>query len=284
MIKNIVLSSGSIYGISYLGCLKILEEKKLLDNFENIIGCSVGSMFSLCICLDYKYNDLIKIFKKVDINIFNDIQYDNIINFTNTYGFQKGDRIINILKILVKAKMDTPEITFKDLYEKTKKNLIICTTCLTTSSTEYFDYKNTPLMNVIDAIRMSIAIPFLFEPIKYKDKLYVDGALLNSYPIDYFNDTKETLGILIDYKNENKIQNIEDYCLSVIFCSLKNIKKSMYEKYQNNTILINCNNECDSIDFSISHEKKMCLVEDGFNCTKEYIESESFKAVFCKED
>ena len=27
MIKNIVLSSGSIYGISYLGCLKILEEK-----------------------------------------------------------------------------------------------------------------------------------------------------------------------------------------------------------------------------------------------------------------
>ena len=58
----------------------------------------------------------------------------------------------------------------------------------------------------------------------------------------------------------------------------------MYEKYQNNTILINCNNECDSIDFSISHEKKMCLVEDGFNCTKEYIESESFKAVFCKED
>ena len=37
MIKNLVLSSGSIIGISYLGCLQILEKRNMINNIENIL-------------------------------------------------------------------------------------------------------------------------------------------------------------------------------------------------------------------------------------------------------
>ena len=53
MIKNLVLSSGSVKGLSFIGAYKILETNNLLDNIENILGSSIGSVFGLCLCLGY---------------------------------------------------------------------------------------------------------------------------------------------------------------------------------------------------------------------------------------
>ena len=57
MIKNLVLSSGSIIGISYLGCLQILEKRNMINNIENILGCSVGALFGLYLSLGYNSNE-----------------------------------------------------------------------------------------------------------------------------------------------------------------------------------------------------------------------------------
>ena len=277
MIKNLVLSCGGVAGITYIGCLQILYKNKLLDNLENVLGCSVGSMFSLFICLGYTYEELYKLMLNIDINIINDIDYEDITNFVHKYGFSSGNKIIKILKIIVKAKLEKEDITFRELFEKTNKNLIIASTCLNSSKVEYFSFKDNPDMLVLDAVRMSISIPFLFHPFKYKDKLYVDGALLNGYPIDYFKDNiDETLGILINNDNDVLIKNLEDYTLSVLFCGLMNNKKFMYEKYRENTILVSIQSELDCINFFLSKEDKERLIKCGNNCCMKYLESDFF--------
>ena len=88
MIKNLVLSSGSIIGISYLGCLQILEERNLVENIENILGCSVGALFGLYMCLGYNSSELHQILKKVNFSDLTNIEYDDIINFTENLGLQ----------------------------------------------------------------------------------------------------------------------------------------------------------------------------------------------------
>ena len=277
MIKNLVLSCGGVSGITYIGCLKILYQNNLLKNVKNILGCSVGSIFALCICLDYTYEDLYKIFTNIDINILTDIDYDGITGFINKYGFQNGEKILNIIKILINAKTSNKDITFKELYDKYDKNLIVATTCLTTSSIEYFNYENNPDMRVVDAIHMSISIPFIFTPVSFNNKLYVDGGVLNGYPINYFdNDIEETIGILIGNDNDFSINNIEDYTLSVVFCGLFNVKKSMYEKYKDNTILVNVDSECDSFNFFIDKSNKETLVNCGSDCCMKYLNNNFF--------
>ena len=86
--------------------------------------------------------------------------------------------------------------------------------------TVYFNHINTPDCQVVDAILMSISIPFLFTPFKYENKLYLDGGLTNNYPIDYFKDNIDnTLGILV-HTPINKcydINNIEQYIYSILF-------------------------------------------------------------------
>ena len=120
MIKNLVLSSGSIIGISYLGCLQILEERNLVENIENILGCSVGALFGLYMSLGYNSSELHQILKKVNFSDLTNIEYDDIINFTENLGLQDGIKIMKITEIMIKAKTKNPDITFLELY-----NLIV---------------------------------------------------------------------------------------------------------------------------------------------------------------
>ena len=223
MIKNLVLSSGSIIGISYLGCLQILEEQNLVKNIENILGCSVGALFGLYLSLGYNSNELSQILKKVNFDDMTNIEYNDIINFTENLGLQDNLKIIKITEIMIKAKTKNPNITFLELYNLTEKNFIVITTCLTDRKEAYFNYKLTPHFKVIDAVRMSISIPFLFKPVKYNDKYYVDGAVVNSYPMEYFKDQMDqTLGILIHTMGSCNIKNIEDFSNKIYDYSKKN--------------------------------------------------------------
>lgn len=277
MIKNLVLSCGSIKGLSYIGCLKVLSDNQLLKNIENILGCSCGSIFATCICLGYSYNDLYKIFTNVELNIIKEINYDSISEFLNNYGLYSGDKFINIIRIIIKAKTKNSDITFKELFDISNKNLIINATCLNDNDIYYFNHISHPDMKVIDAIRMSISIPWLFKPFIYNDKYYVDGAVLNGFPMDYFDQQiNETLGILLYFEEDNmEINNIEDYSLSVILCcSNYNIKK-IYQKYKDNIIIIS--SEIASFDFVLNSEKKKKIIKCGYDCTMQYLDNNFFK-------
>ena len=45
-------------------------------------------------------------------------------------------------------------------------------------------------MYVIDAVCMSMSIPFIFTSTTYKGKTYVDGGLIEKYPFLTFIDKK----------------------------------------------------------------------------------------------
>lgn len=108
-----------------------------------------------------------------------------------------------------------PGLTFLQHYEKTNVELTIVATCLETMSSKYFNYKNYPNMEISIAIEMSAAVPYHFEPVSFEGRKYIDGGILNNFPLDYYdekvkghesNKYMETVGILL--KNRNlKIEN-----------------------------------------------------------------------------
>jgi arachidonate 5-lipoxygenase len=52
---------------------------------------------------------------------------------------------------------------------------------------EYFHVKTAPDMRITDAVRMSVALPVLVQPVDYKGSIYVDGGLLCNYPVHAFD-------------------------------------------------------------------------------------------------
>jgi len=274
MIENIVFSGAGIRIYSFLGFIKALNEFDLLSNIKSIIGTSSGSLIATLCVLNFKYNEIEEIVLKINTSNLKNINTENIMSFFNDYGVDDGSNFSRIIRIIFQHKFNNENITFKELHEKTHKNLIITATCVNTMEIEYFDHEKTPDIPVVNALLMSIAIPIIFKPVKLGEKYYVDGGLIKHYPIDYFKDSKEkTLGILVVNKlnSFNEINSIKDYIYNVMTCSFINLVKNCYEDYKDSTILIEDNTNF--IDFDIEYNTKINLIEKSYKATKTHLES-----------
>ena len=242
MIKNLVLGSGGVSGIAFLGALKELQQQNYLDlsKIECYCGCSIGSFISYLLIIGYTIDDIITLATKMDFKDFLDIKAEDAISFFHNYGFDNGKRLRNILEKIATRNGRNPldkDLTLKDLYNRTGKRFIITVVCLDNRKPVYLDYKKYPDLNVIDSLRASMAIPFLFQPVKLKDKYYIDGGVIKSFPIEIFHKHKEeTFGIKSSYMhrffdNHNTeditdvMSNFKNFVLHVFYCPATNSYK-----------------------------------------------------------
>ena len=122
MIKNLVFSGGGVKGYSFIGCLRALEELKILGNIEAISATSVGALFSILYIIGYDSKELEQIFTNINID---NLQNFEILNFKNNYGFDNGENMMKFLKVLFIEKGFDINITFLELYQKTKIKFIV---------------------------------------------------------------------------------------------------------------------------------------------------------------
>jgi len=86
----------------------------------------------------------------------------------------------------LKEKHGKADITLQELYEKTGNELVVTATCVNRRMQRFFHRAHHPDMPVVMAVRMSMSIPLFFVPIKFEGDYYVDGGLLNNFPLWVF--------------------------------------------------------------------------------------------------
>jgi len=174
MCKNIVLSGGSSKGYSYIGVLKSLEEKDMLKCIENFLGTSVGSIFATLFSMGFKSHELEEYmaeeFEIEDINI------DYLLD---SFGVCSGKEIIDFLGRVIERKYKK-SITFKELNFLRNNKLIICVTDLNRHKIEYLSHEDYPDMKILDAVRFAITLPYIFNIKKYKNRVFMDGGLIQN--------------------------------------------------------------------------------------------------------
>ncbi len=126
---------------------------------------------------------------------------------SESFGLFPGKVFLDFYEDKVSQKLGK-YATFKDLQERIEngekkfKYLYLVGSNLTTGDSEVFSHIDTPDMIISDAVRISMSIPLIWPPHKYyirdennerivrPDKInvdYVDGGLLNNYPIGIFD-------------------------------------------------------------------------------------------------
>lgn len=206
MYTNLVLSGGSLKAISFIGCLKYLEEIGQVKNLQSLIGSSAGAIFSFLIALGYTSTEITSEFKDA-INQYKDydIDIDRLINIYEYIGIDDGSFFEKLCRSWLKKKLNCETISFINFAKQTGKNLVICASNIVNRKETYFSLDTTPNMCVIFALKASIAIPIVFTPVVHKTDhtyaIYVDAGLFNNFPLDYLKKSvlKNTLGILISY-------------------------------------------------------------------------------------
>jgi NTE family protein len=267
MINTLVLSGGGVNGIIHIGAIKAIQ--KYLPFIKNYYGTSIGSILCTFLSICYTYNELYDIIISLNFDNYFNINIKNL--YYNCY-VDTSYKFIKLINSIIYCKLNIYNPTFKILYEKTNKILKINGSNLTTSTNDIFSYNTTPDMNILDAIKISICVPFIFKPVLYNNNLYIDGGLFNNYLINEVKNKKYTLGICLSNLsniNNNNINNIIHY-IDIIYNSFYNYKLNFdIYKYQNITILIK--NNINILKQNLSKNDKNNLINIGYDKTFKYL-------------
>ena len=174
--KYLVLGPASMGIYSLIGALKARESS--LADVKEISGSSAGAILALFLAVGMSVDEILDVSLSLDIPNFVKIRLGS---FFNKFGFVDMGPI---RKKLVDICGGDP--TFNEL----ETRIYISAFCLNTTETVYFSKDTHPNMKIIDAVCMSMAVPFIFACGKYEDRMYVDGGTKEEFPLTPFLDKK----------------------------------------------------------------------------------------------
>lgn len=283
--KILILNGGGMKGICFIGALQSLSERTELKNFDVFCGSSIGSVILFLTIIGYSQIDLFQFVKLFDFSKFQNFNIDNL--FIN-YGLNNGNLIDEIIKQFLIKKNLPINLTFEDLYSQTHKLFILTGTNITTRQCEYMSHLTTPKMKLVDAIRISTSIPFVFTPIYYNNNLYIDGSCTDDLPIkclykepfisyiidnlfvDTLNISKYILCLYLD-NEATQINNLFQYSMTILYSllTIDTIKQFVNDK-KYDIIVIQTKN-LNAFDFNINQNIKNKLYLHGYNSIKNKI-------------
>lgn len=259
-IKNLSFSGGGLKAFTFLGALKALEENDIMEGVEVVAGTSAGAILATLIACGMNYQNCrlmlqscVDHFKQYEVSWLN--IFRNAKSMKNKYGLFKTNEVRNYFQEMIKKCIEeNTDYTFKELFEKTGKKLIITATCVQTHSPFYFSPETTPNTPVSQALTISVNIPFLFECNYFEDKAMVDGAVIESLPMKCWepDEIKNTLAFLcksekeyfdfVEKENdiEYDINSMFDFLEHIFITLRKGIDERYYTKYKDTIILLHC--------------------------------------------
>lgn len=288
MINILILSGGGAKCIAYSGALKKLDELKnahisnisniynISVNINEIVGISSGSIIGFLYAIGYNGKQLEDQFFKLKTKT---LQKFKISNLLNNWGLDNGDMIIEWIEELCKKKDVNKYITFRELYEKYFINLRIGVTNLNKYKFEIFDYRSHPDISIIKIIRLSINLPFIYTKQEFDGSIYLDGGIINNYPIYLYKDKLDNvlgLKLISDCEINNDvdisdIKSFKDYIYNILYCYMidKERKLTLSKKFIENTIFINTE-MVNPIEANFNKQKKRELINIGYNDAEKY--------------
>jgi NTE family protein len=192
--KNLVFEGGGVKGMAYIGAMQVLQEKGILTNIRRVGGTSAGAINATLFALGYNIDEQREIIKKLDFKNFMDDSWGLVRDterLINKFGWYKGDFFHHWMSGLVNDTLRNPNATFRDLQAAGRPDLYVYGTNLSTHFGEIFSIEHTPTTRIADAVRISMSIPLFFAAFRNpRNDIYVDGGVLNNYPVKLFDRDK----------------------------------------------------------------------------------------------
>ncbi|XP_066303690.1 uncharacterized protein [Branchiostoma lanceolatum] len=223
--ENLVIEGGGARGVAYIGALRVLETAGILQNIKRVSGVSAGAITATFVALGLSCADVAEQatvdMSKILISGGYLRTLIKPVQLFRRYGWESGNGFYKYFgSILEKftrkgGQPGNPDITFKQLYKMRGIELCIVVTNLDQQTEEYCHVKTTPDLPIRKAVRMSMSIPGLFQPVVtdyHGDKdFYVDGGVVCNYPLHSFDgwwlsmkEEDSFFNRLVDLSNLNK--------------------------------------------------------------------------------
>jgi len=199
--ENLTFEGGGAKGYAYIGAIQALEKAGIYPSqIRRVAGTSVGSMLAMFAAVGASSAEMVE-------RVPTDLQLlvmdggggraGSMMRTAVTRGMHPGQRSYEFLGEVLKDYTGSADVTFRQLLERSGRELCVPVTNVTRMMTEYCHPKTTPNMPVRVAVRMSMSLPVLLQPVLLQKtaaaedvelaEVYVDGGLLCNNPSHAFD-------------------------------------------------------------------------------------------------
>ena len=294
-IKHLVLSGGGAGGIAHFGALRYLEKNKFwnFEEIESIYSTSMGSIIAVILIISKDWTILDDYIIKRPWDKVITVNPIDIINLWQEKGILNTNTMNDILEPLLKAQDLSIDITLKELFDYSNIELHMYTTNLNAKHPEKVDisYKTHGDLAVSTALAMSAAVPIIFSPVCDGSFCYIDGGLLNNFPLNdciVKNPTiEEILAIKISSMPTNPIIDNESTLINYLYNLLNGMFRliSSDNKQQPIKNFVNCiidiNNFSKWSDALINNKTRQELVNIGDKCAQQFLDNYNLSMPDC---
>lgn len=207
---GLALSGGGMRGIAHAGILKALEENNIkVDVFS---GTSSGSLVAVLAAVGFNSKEIFELFEKYAYSLVGDdseiIVLDNLLfNRKMKFdGLRSGKPIEDLYNKICLEKgyclmqdIETPVAAVSTDVVAEKE--CVCASIVPDGT----DYINK--IEIGKAVRASSSFSVVFDPCPYKDKILLDGGILNNVPVDVARKLGADKVIAIKFSNDKVNEN-----------------------------------------------------------------------------
>jgi predicted acylesterase/phospholipase RssA len=302
--ENLVFEGGGVCSFAYCGAIFQLEKMGILSKIKRFAGSSIGALFAGLLAADFTAREIWEVQTIINFgDLSNKYDVSNAFNLFKNLGVNSSSSIRKQINAILSTRISRDE-TLSGLFEKTGKELVLVSCCLNTEKAVYFHHATHGNIKVIDAIIASMSIPVFFRPLQLslfnEEYFFVDGAIVDNYPIWIFNDIDAlyknkitsfdrenvnplTLGLKLNNhgqklngsNSKTPVTNIID-----LLCLMGNILAGVVDsnnysnKYKEQTIKIS-NSDVYFLDLFITKDHISQLVKNGIEGVKNYFNNSS---------
>jgi len=195
-VLGLALGGGGARGMAHIGILKALEKADI--QFDVVTGTSVGSLVGALTAAGRSAAEIEQAAR--------DLVWSDLASIAvPKLGLVKSKKLEETLERLIGS----------DDIQSLKLPYAAVATDIVTA--EEVVFTNGP---VAEAVRASCSVPVVFEPIKVRDRLFVDGGLVNEVPGDVARQLGADVVISVDLNADRKRNTPPSNLIDVLFYSL----------------------------------------------------------------
>ena len=306
-----VFEGGGVKGIGLVGAVAVAEEKGY--QWVNMAGTSAGAIVAALLAAGYGAAELKAVMQELDYRRFKDASFGDkiplvgpIASLVFEKGIYEGKYFENWMRELLRKKNGE---TFSDLILEEYKDdeqyrfklrviaADISRGRLLVLPQDAVDFGIRPEdLNVAAAVRMSMSIPFFYEPIELRDmktnqvSYIVDGGVLSNFPVWLF-DTEgsvpkwPTFGFKLVEPEEGSPHRVRGpiSLLAALFSTMMEAHDARYIEDENFTRTIPIPTlGIKTTEFDISRERSEALHQSGREAAEKFFATWNFNAYAAK--
>lgn len=218
----LVIGSGSVKCAAAIGLLNVLHREGI--ELDMVVGCSGGSIYAAVMALGLEAKTITEMTSRLwtsEITKKRSLRSMLAVVLPSVFGFDEKWGMLDDALVMQRLEAAFGERTFADV----KTPLYVAATDFMTG-----DQVVMSSGKLVDALRASIAMPYIFTPHKVDGKLLVDGYLSDPLPVGVA--IKQGANVIVamgfDSPYQSRINSLPRFSMQISSIMSNNLFKSNY--------------------------------------------------------